>query len=275
MPNERILPDVQRECEVRMNSDPFFQCITVLNHRKGDITAEILAALAGIAPKAGRGGVCVAILQPVANVMNPSVRFSQVEMMFSILILEYPLYNDDPINGTGIRGETIIQRIADLFGCFHPVGVTTPFICDKPFAVPRKDPLPLGAEGEYLLPNSWECRFTTRSSRDRGLQQPAIPTITISEDDVRITCATGAVDLYYTVDGSPPGPPAVSPGSTRYEAPFAPPFSCVIRAVALRQQAGYSWTPSDIAWAEWDVELADNLGQPIEAQSEGGETIGV
>jgi hypothetical protein len=274
MPNERILPDIQRECEVRMNSDPFFNSISVLNYRKGDIAADLAACLTGLSPKNGLSGVCVIILQPVANILNNSVRFSQLEMQFSLIVVEYPLTNDDPAIGTGIRAETIIQRLGDLFGCFHPVGVSTPFVAEKPFATPRKDPIPLGAEGEFLLPISWECRLTTNSSRNRSVSIPDIPTITIAAN-VTITSATGAVDIYHTVDGTPPGPPAISPGSTLYTGPFAPPFSCTIRAVAMRQQHGFSWTPSDIASAEWDVELADNLGTPLAAQSEGGESIGV
>jgi hypothetical protein len=43
----------------------------------------------------------------------------------------------------------------------------------------------------------------------------------------------------------------------------------------MRQQQGYSWTPSDVAWADWDVEFSDNQHTPIDAQAPGGEAIAV
>jgi hypothetical protein len=271
--NERILPDIQRDCEVRMNSDPFFQSIAVINYRKGDVSQDVAAALAGMTPKNGRAGACVVILQPVAVAANRNVRFPPFKATYSFLIMENPLFNDDANAGTGIRGEQIGRRLLDLFCNFHPVGVTTPFIPEEPFMRPTKVPVPIGID-DVLLPNCWECSFSATEARGRQLHQPNIPTIIIGAN-ITITCSTGAVDIYYTADGSPPGPPAVSPGSALYTGPFTLPYSAVIRAVAMRQQVGYNWTPSDIAWAEWDVELAEGQGIPISAQSEGGENIGV
>lgn len=282
MASERIFPDVQREAEVRMNSDPFFQCITVINYRKGDVAADMASALGGITPKNGRSGACVVIQQPVGKPENRNVLFPPVRCTYSFLVAEYPLFNDDANTGTGIRAEIICEHLLNLFSLFQPQGVTNAWVPFEEFAVPVPLRIPLGAE-DMLVPVAYECRFEALRARDHGLQKPALPEfatinslLQITSSTISISCATGAVDIYYTLDGSPPGPPAVSPGSTRYDGtPFAPGFSCVVRAVAMRQQVGSDWIPSDVAWAEWDVALAENQGLPLGSQDEGGRNLGV
>lgn len=269
MADERILPDVQREAEVRMNADPFFAYITVINYRKGDVSQEVAAALAGLAPKNGRAGACVVILQPIANSANRNVRFAPFEAQWSFLVLEYPLFNDNPDTGTGARAEAICRRLLDLFGLFHPVAITTPFVAQEPFMVPTRIPIPTGIEGEDLLPIAYECRFQCKESRGRSLSQPALPSITVAASGVTITCDTSAVDIYYTLDGSPPAPPHINPSGIAYAGAFTPPSTCIIRAGAWRQQTGSDWTPSDIAWAEWTTLLADEVRTPLGTEEQG------
>lgn len=254
--------DLQADLAERARGDAYLRTCNIITDDIGDVPTEISKAV-GLLAGAVKCGLCVVVLQPVATDVNANMQFGPQDIEVGFHVIELPVLNRDPTIGSYHKALAVARRLIDTFKLYHPQGLAMPLICGKPAILPTR-----GHPGVEYGPEliAYEVRFMGREGADRRMHKVDRPNITTTGGAITITCPTPSVDIYYTLDGQHPRPANYEGevvSAQLYEAPFAPPFSAIVRACAYRQQSDTFWIASDTSWAEWDVALADNAGAPL------------
>lgn len=160
------------------------------------IETKLARMLAGLEPRNGKMGVAVLVGMPVVEGVNAEVRALRGDMVLPIEIMENILINGGA-EGTGASCETHALTVAALLQqqVFHPFN---PLISEPRLMVPAP---------EALLDKTIKYRITMRVPLvcDR-VDKVVEPTVQQSGGSITLACATSGAALYYTLDGSFPGP---------------------------------------------------------------------
>ena len=262
------LVEAQQDLTARCLADAYFTDILVLTDRVADIDSDINRALGTLDADAGKKpGLCVVVLQPVANYANINAVCGPMDTLFSFLVLENPPLNATANGGSGKQALHVCRRLVDIFALYQPLLVVTVLVPQKPCIVPTQDP---------LAPVAYEVRFGAREAGGRAISKVALPTIVITAGPdafaVTLGCATPDVDLYYTIDGSHPW--SGNAQAVLYLAPFAPVFTCLVRACAFKRTlVGTDWIASDVNALQCFRELGDEPGNALGTETPAAITI--
>jgi hypothetical protein len=235
---EQIIQDLQDDVYNRLLEDPFLAEVSVHNERKGEILDGIVKSLGTFNARGGKIGAAIVVLAPSASAEYSEMIDSPMSIGTSVRVLEAPIFNSGE-NGTGLSALVIARRIYRIFHLYTPHGLSTPFIPGSPTIFPVDDP---------VAPLAYEVRFqATEAGYDLA---PKVNTPTIqpwSNDgtpvpvaEVGVECATEGASVYYTTDGSHPGPGNVN--STLATAPFSVTQPLKVRAAAFKTGS----LPSDV-----------------------------
>jgi Chitobiase/beta-hexosaminidase C-terminal domain len=230
---------IQEDIGFALNSDGYFSNINVQLERKELYSSEVAIATVWETIKGGAQGIGVIVAMPKVNVQAPNgpLEFVCKQML---TVLEEPNLNQTAGTGTLIFAEDVG---AYVLLWLHEYGLL--------------QNLELYAEGEAMVPNR---EYAGIRGVDVHLKYRFTPaqlnrcaTVPISfevvhdypnfYDVVTLTCATDGATIYYTTDGSFPGP--ANGAAQIYAGPFNVNSGTQVRAAA--DAAGYTLST---AWAE-------------------------
>lgn len=227
--------DLQDDVKGRLENHDFFSDVPVLLQRAGNIDNEVERALNCLNEKTGKMGACLIVLMPETEAPEENLPGPPIEIVISVQVYELTLVNEDTANGgTGKDAESLANVVLNLLHLYAPYHLGNVLVAD------RKPIRPVKIEGavSYLV----MLRLRT------GLENPqkvATPTLTEEDGLYTLTCATAGATIYYTIDGSHPGP--VNEEAIEYTAPFAEPATgTLVRWVAYKS----GFVPSDSGAAE-------------------------
>ncbi len=217
----------------KLLSEPLLQSVSIASQRhqvKLDITARTAPHMAGRNGKVGAG---ILIQLPVAD---PDHDRSDVPGAQMLVKLPIDILVKDEIslvlsNGANITAEQIVTIVWFLLNQYlnQAIGSGNWFVDGFDPIEDRK-----GAYGYQLV-------LAVRAAQDQP-PKVAAPIVTFAGGNATITCATAGAQIYFTTDGSFPGPytpPAGYPAntSTLYAAPFAVASGTVILVTGYLQNS--------------------------------------
>lgn len=224
MSNALILDPIlldQEDIAARLETDPYFADITVLQERKGITENDIQVKLGTINEKTGKCGAVAIVLMPAVRPPSQSAPGPVYSVNPVVQVLEMPLLNLGE-TGTGKFVEQIATRVRQLIHYFSPGrGYVFDFAGQEPVAV---------QEGE----RSYAVSFR-RLGQDERL--PKVANVLIDPDEgtapisVALSCPTIGAAIWFTLDGSPPSP--ASAAAQLYAAPIALTTAATLRAAAF------------------------------------------
>lgn len=182
------------------------------------LAVEVLAYLT---VRNGRKGCGVIVEKPEFQVGHPNLPGPEGDIVLTCLVLEDRITNSGPVTGTQRPADQVSQRLMEVLHGYQMEGFGQLF-CDANAMLAATDFEPLVG---------YRCAFRLRMPRGQTarVEQP-----TISEESLSVTlaCATEEAMIYFTTDGSFPGPS--NPGATLYAGPFDVEEGDVINAAAFK-----------------------------------------
>jgi hypothetical protein len=233
---EQIQPDFY----YRLLSEPFFNSVTIFKIREKRLDTQVSQALAGIGGvRAGsKAGATLEVLMPSLLSDSPNVRGPMATIEMRIITREQPTINLGA-NGTGLTSETLALAVIQTFDGSADLSVAGGLSW---FPAPvMYEPLPLQPDKPFLghvVKMRANVEFT-------ALPKLSAPAITWAGDTFTLTDTSGQdASLYYTQDGSFPGPGSLASlnnGGTAllYAAPVAVFSGRQIRATAYLPSSLY------------------------------------
>jgi len=237
---EQIQPDVY----FKLLSESAFSNVTIFKIREKRLDTEVSQALRGLKPRNGKSGATIEVLMPSLRVDRPNAPGPEAILEMRILTREQPAINLGA-NGTGLTSETLAVAIIQTLHQDADAGDGVSWYPDsRPY-----EPLPLEPDKPFI---SHQVKMLTTFPLNA---LPKMPTPSISDDgngNVTITDSSGLLDsngnpaaIYYTTDGSFPGPGALASagfGGTAvlYDGPFQVASGTQIRWAAYLQPSLYT-----------------------------------
>lgn len=239
--NEDVIRLLQEDVYGRLNNDVFFADVPVLLARKGLVDSDVELALGGLNEKGGKAGSCVIVLMPEVDAPEGQSPGPVIEIVQSFQVIVRPLFADDTASGgVGKNAEQIGLNVLNLLHRYVARRVGNILMADKK---PMR-PLQATVQGEvhYLV----VLRLRTGLDRVVKVMEPQI----VPGDTITLTCGTAGAAIYWTVDGSYPGP--ANDAAALYAGPITLPPETVypvdFQAVAYKE----GFIPSDCNWASVD-----------------------
>lgn len=233
-----ILDRLPFELAARLESDPFFADIPVAVAVKGNVAQEFQRKQAVISEKSGKRGVCVIVLQIIANDIYKGTPGGPMKLKPAFQIIEnVELNNDD--SGTKKSVRKVARHIIDNIKLAGFRGLVQAMQCDDPAIEPvdLKDDLGDGVVSEQV-------NFTCQEFSDEPLQfcLPPICTQVAGELQVALASATDGAQVWFTTDDSfpYPGDKTAFPASTsqQFTAPIPVALNTPITIRACAYLAG-------------------------------------
>ena len=204
------LQQLQLDAHARLEGESAFTYVPlyVSRPRSEDdalqIVSDIDAALAGLTTKAGKSGLAVIVLLPIAEVPEPDVPGPQLELILTLRVIELPLVNMGA-TGTGITAE---QCALNILQSLHLWNRGTQVL-----TADRKAIMPRAEDGKI----SYEVKLRQRQGMSMQAKC-ARPAIANSSGVITLSCGTSGAALWCTTDGSTPA--ASNAAATLYTEPF-------------------------------------------------------
>ena len=212
---------MQNEAAARLSADEYFEDITVLTEREGDISYKISQALSVLTTKGGKIGVAILVGSCTAKVESPNVPGPHFNKTFmDLTVFENPTFNNGG-SGTGKACVDICVRAIQILHHYYPAGVGQTLVADENAV------LPLGEVRGGII--AYKGRLEMPLDND-VLDKVARPQISVAGTTVTIVCATDGASIYYTTDETYPW--SGNAAAMLYSAPFIATAGDVVRAVA-------------------------------------------
>jgi Chitobiase/beta-hexosaminidase C-terminal domain len=209
--------------------------VNIVAYRKLRLQSELDYSTVWQTPRNGRSGCGVLIEMPSFRVDKPNVPGPIGDVVQTCAVLEDPDMNLAPATGTLLSAEEVAQTILDLAHQWGIDGVSSLY-ADYQAIEDAK-------EFQGLL--AYRVNFRTMMTRQQT-QRCAQPTISETALTVTLTCTTPNAAIYYTQDGTFPGPS--NPGAALYAAPFLQTgqelYWCAFAPGYNPSAVGYAFNPS-------------------------------
>jgi hypothetical protein len=213
----------QDDLTERLESDEVFaQTVKVFSQRKGITENDVMTALGAVNSINGKAGLVVIVLMPQLIPDAPDAPGPRYYVRYPIQVIDWPTYRRVQ-GGNQISAETIAQRVRQVV---HG----TQFGRGQSLYFDGLETAPMAEQTQvsYII-------FFRRLGNDPQLARPAnvvfSPKSGTAPLTVTLTCATVGVDIWYTTDGSYPGPE--NENSTLYMGPVAIASGLTMRASAV------------------------------------------
>lgn len=213
-----------------MASHSLFDYVPIIceyrDEQAGDALLDdlVLKQLKGQSPKNGKWGLCVILSFPEAKTDAPNSPGLVENFSMMVQIVESKAHNRAPGTGTGIRADDMYENVKRMLHLHSPDGEHALIV--------------IKGEQDLSLPSTLRGFIIQVESKAHALQpfeKVKAPTITFNAGVMTLACATAEAAIYYTTDGSFPGPTNTA-SAFLYSAPVdvsALPANTVIRAAAF------------------------------------------
>ncbi len=204
------LVQLQEDVTMALLSDSRLAAVNVIQYRKLRQQSEVDASAIYAKPRQGaQAGAGVLVEMPTMQVTEPNLPGPSGQFLVTCVVMEEPNQNMTAEAGTQIEAENIAQMVLE---CLHGLmfeGLGSLYSDDRPIT-PTEE-----WEGLVAYRVSLRLRLT---SDPKQIERVPVPTIQEQALQVTLKAVAGA-DIYYTTDGSFPGPG--NPDATKYQNPFA------------------------------------------------------
>ena len=195
--NDPIL-QVQLDIVGRLESDPFFSDLPIIQERKGVTEKEVAEALNIRLKKDGKTGAAIIVMMPERSVQNPDAPGPQNVVSTTLRVLTIPLLAQ-AIGGAKKEASRIGLYLQQIFHLWQ-VGPTT---VQNTKVLPYNDGQ--GTTGEDVILESF---------LQLPWAQKTLPArISGTASAVTLTSNTAGASLFYSTDGSFPSSPYTAPFS--------------------------------------------------------------
>jgi hypothetical protein len=203
----------QRDIAGRLAADPFFATIPIVAEDQGVTEQEVEQALAaGTLVKGGKAGAAVIVFQSEEETQDPDVEGPRELATVRVRCLETPRINRSAA-GTALPAQAIAQRVKTLCHLWLRAGVDVTVRGAGRYADQR------GVIGKDVI-------LRTVIDQTAPARTPTA-SIAGSAAAVTLSCGAGSAAIYYTTDGTFPGP-----GASLYTGHFAVAGGTLVRAAA-------------------------------------------
>ena len=160
------------------------------------IETKLTQMLAGLEKRNGKNGVSVTVVMPEVDEANQNLRALNGMLVVNVSVVENVMVNMGA-NGTGLSAEEVALRVAALLQhrSFAPGRV---LMADGKLITPKPESLVQG-----------KVEYVVRMKVPFALAAPALvatPGYHVDGASLTLTCETSGAAIYYTLDGSYPGP---------------------------------------------------------------------
>lgn len=242
--SDTTLVMLQEDIVERLKSDTELEGVAVLSERKADLEHEVAICLGIDTGSDGKAGAMIVVQQPVATDEMPNVTFGALNLEFTILVMEEPRINQDPVNGTGKSALEIARRVARILKHYRPGMLGRIFVPGSPFISPAET-MVQDAGGSWHAPVAYAVRVSTAEA-DATINTKVGPVVLdpaggVVPQTVALASNTVGADIYYTLDGAYPS----AKTGLLYSAPISVTGACTLRAAAYLDGS----IPSDVTGA--------------------------
>ena len=193
-----LLLQLQQDVCDKLNSEAAFEFLAVTTLRRHVIQSEIERRLAHLTGKNGRKGCGLTVRMPSIQGIQPNVAPAQGEVLVAVDAVENPEINFNP-GGTQVTAEEAARAARTALHQFAIEGKILLYQDEKAI-----EPL-AGLEKEF--PGCLGYRVLLRGRMSEAAQAKcALPEISAPGLTVSLTTTDGGAAVYYTTDGSFPGP---------------------------------------------------------------------
>ena len=224
-----ILLQLQQDLTDKLNSESYFATISVVKLRDLVIAQDISKLLPHLTAKGGKLGCGVLINMPEITNAFANAEPPVSDFQLSADVIENPELNFLSGTGTGLTCEEVARQVRYIFNLFalglDPGGETIMVRDGGAAIVPVPDIQRMfpGCAGYRVL-------MTLRVTEEQQ-SRTAKPTLTNATDEITLTNNSEGATIYYTTDGSFPGPG--NPASANvYVEPFAATSGATVRYAA-------------------------------------------
>ena len=208
-----IIDKLPGELAARLQTNPFFDDIAIVVAEKGNVAKSYEQAQAVITETSGKRGICVVVLQVVANDLSANLQFGPMIFKPAFQVVEnVELNNDD--SGTGKSARKVARKIRDVVKNCNLMGL----VQDMKAGTPCIEPVDLKDMGESVV--AYQVNFECLEVSHENQTQVQMPVFVAGTDPQNptftMTCATAGAAIWFTTDDSFPydGDASVYPGST-------------------------------------------------------------
>lgn len=234
--NDDLLFEGQTEIKARLENDAFFSDIKVMSKREGVTENDVAVAVGPNSKKADKTGACCIVLMPNIPETEGESPGPSITIEFGVQVIEARAHNNLASVGTRKPAEQIAANVLNLLHLYSPFHLGQVLVSSKtPIAA-----FDTGVAGwtSYIVTVRMQTGFTRTNKVGN-------PSSSSGGGLITLTCATPDAAIYYTLDGSYPGP--ANANATLFTVPFNPGAAPLLRAVAYRT----NFIPSDSA--SWDI----------------------
>jgi hypothetical protein len=214
-----LLLQLQQDVCDKLNSEAAFEYLAVATLRGHVIRSEVERRLAHLTGKNGRKGCGLTVRMPSLQGIQPNVAPAQGEVLVAVDVVEMPEINFNA-GGTQVTAEEAARAARAALHQFAIEGKILLYQDEKAI-----EPLP-GLEKEYPGCLGYRVLLRGRMS-EAAAAKCALPEIAAPAQTVSLSTADPGAAIYYTTDGSFPGPGNAA--ALVYQGPFAVPGGTVVR----------------------------------------------
>ncbi len=216
------LKQILQECIDELDANDYFCDIPILLADKEDLGFEIEKSIGILQNEGGKIGVfCITNLDAVsAENSDFGPIFSKIN--FSLEVYENPELNRGT-GGTGKQAIEIAERIATLLHLFTPVSARGPVTIGEPAIDAAALTIAEGVE----LPG-YKINFSVPGLIQNEREKIKTPEINNENRVITLSCETSGAAIFYTTDGTKPGPLNGNLYTEKFLAP-----ACILKARAF------------------------------------------
>jgi hypothetical protein len=224
MSDERILLAMQEDALHKLLSEAALEEVNIVLFRKLLVSSQVEVSLVYLEARNDKSGTGIVVGMPYLDDENAQTGISDATLCLPIYCLEKPDIAQSEEGGSLLSAEQIALTVRRLLRGFIIDGKVTLFTEGRGI---RSFDAPPSAKGavcyEVLLKGRLRQSVDTRC---------ALPTISEAALTVTLANVTSGATIYYTTDGSFPGPGNAA--AEEYSAPFAVASGTVVRWAAYK-----------------------------------------
>ncbi|SPE62804.1 hypothetical protein SBV1_900025 [Verrucomicrobia bacterium] len=205
-------------CQALLSADALAN-INIVSYYKLRLQSEIDFSSIWLNPRNGRSGCGILVQMPSFEVHSPNVSGPIGDIVHSLTVIEDPMLNFCPATGTLLSAYQVAQIVLDILHLWSNGGSGQVYAATRAIEEAKNFP------GPFAL--------TVKLNQKEARQQTprcALPILSQAAGLVTLSCVTAGSAIYYTLDGTFPGPS--NPGAQKYAAPFPTPTGKPIRYAA-------------------------------------------